>query len=116
MKNKVQKVNRFMKKIFTPKKMLIMAFMLFAVADAYATNTAGATAIGSASKTIGNYIGEVEPLIKAVAAIVGFIGALRIYNKWQNGDQDINKEIMGWAGSAIFLYLAPTFVKAMFGF
>ncbi|WP_346723571.1 DUF4134 family protein [Chryseobacterium balustinum] len=24
--------------------------------------------------------------------MVGFIGGLRVYNKWTNGDQDVNKE------------------------
>lgn len=113
MKNNIQKVNRFMKKIFTPKKMLIMAFILFAVVDAYATQTGGSTAINRATTNIKGYIGEIKVLIKAVGIIVGLIGGLRIYNKWSNGDQDINKEVTGWAGAALFLYLAPDFVESI---
>jgi len=54
-------------------------------------------------------------LIYVIGGVVGIIGALRIYNKWTNGDQDINKEILGWGGACLFLILAPTFVGAFFG-
>ena len=50
-----------------------------------------------------------------IGGIVGLIGGLRIYNKWTNGDQDINKEILGWGGAALFLILVPTFIGAFFG-
>jgi len=50
-----------------------------------------------------------------VGGIVGLIGGLRIYNKWTNGDQDINKEILGWGGACLFLILVPIFVGAFFG-
>ena len=43
-----------------------------------------------------------------------FIGGLRVYNKWTNGDQDVNKEILGYGGAMIFLIVVPEFVTAFF--
>jgi hypothetical protein len=51
----------------------------------------------------------------AIGGIVGVIGGIRIYNKWTNGDQDINKELVGWGGAALFLTLVPNFIGAFFG-
>ena len=75
----------------------------------------GAGAITSAANTIKTYWTPVSILIKVIGAVVGLIGGLRIYNKWTNGDQDINKEILGWGGACLFLFLVPTFVSAFFG-
>jgi hypothetical protein len=38
----------------------------------------------------------------------------RVYNKWTNGDQDVNKEILGYGGAMIFLIVVPEFVTAFF--
>jgi len=56
-----------------------------------------------------------KTFIQFVGGIVGLIGGLRIYNKWQNGDQDVNKEILGWGGACLFLTIVPTFVGSFFG-
>lgn len=75
----------------------------------------GGAAITSAANTIKTYWNPVKVLINVIGAVVGLIGGLRIYNKWTNGDQDINKEILGWGGACLFLFLVPTFVSAFFG-
>lgn len=73
-----------------------------------------AWAFERANSDIKGYIGDVVKLTKVVGMLVGVIGGLRIYNKWSNGDQDINKEVVGWGGSALFLILAPEFLSAIF--
>jgi capsular polysaccharide biosynthesis protein len=73
------------------------------------------TGINTATTTLKTYITPITSLAYVIAAIVGIIGAIRIYNKWQGGDRDINKEVMGYGGAAVFLLLAPTVVKAIFG-
>jgi hypothetical protein len=35
--------------------------------------------------------------------------------KWNSGDQDINKELMGWGASCLFLVLVGVIIKAFFG-
>lgn len=75
----------------------------------------GTSAISQAVAKIKSYWGDLKTLIYVIGGVVGLIGGLRIYNKWTNGDQDINKEILGWGGACIFLLLVPTFVGAFFG-
>ena len=53
--------------------------------------------------------------MSADGAVVGIIGGVRVYIKWNSGDQDINKDIMGWGGSCLFLVLVSVFIKAFFG-
>lgn len=74
----------------------------------------GETAITRAADSIKGYWGKLVTLIQVIGGIVGLIGGLRIYNKWTNGDQDINKEILAWGGACLFLILVPTFVNAFF--
>ena len=50
-----------------------------------------------------------------VDIIVGIVGAIRVYSKWNSGDQDINKELMGWGGSCVFLVVSAVIIKAFFG-
>ena len=75
----------------------------------------GGGAITDAANSIKSYWGPLKILIMMIGGIVGLIGGLRIYNKWTNGDQDINKEILGWGGACLFLILVPIFVGAFFG-
>jgi hypothetical protein len=38
-----------------------------------------------------------------------------VFIKWNNGDQDVQKELIGWAGSCIFLLLTGVTLKLFFG-
>ena len=75
----------------------------------------GAGAIDQATAEIADYAPAVGNLIQAIGAVVGIVGGIRIYNKWNNGDQDVNKELIGWGGACVFLILVPTFISAFFG-
>ncbi len=92
---------------------LLVAMLVLVVAPTFAQE--GAQGITTAATKIKKYWVPVTTLIHAIGAIVGLIGAVRIYNKWSNGDQDINKEIMGWGGACLFLIIAPTFIGSFFG-
>ncbi|MGE8425469.1 MAG: DUF4134 family protein, partial [Sphingobacterium siyangense] len=50
-----------------------------------------------------------------IGAVVGIVGGVRVYIKWNSGDNDINKELMGWGGSCLFLVLVSVVIKAFFG-
>src|ERR1700712_3968912 len=63
-------------------------------------------------KSAYTYVG---PLILAIGGVVGLAGGIRVYIKWNNGERDINKEIVGWAGSCVFLLLVGTILTAFFG-
>ena len=95
------------------RKQLLLVLLLGVVATPMFAQGAGA--ITDAANSIKTYWGPLKTLIMMIGGIVGLIGGLRIYNKWTNGDQDINKEILGWGGACLFLILVPIFVGAFFG-
>lgn len=75
----------------------------------------GAAALTNAASEVKSYWEPVKLIIMAVGGVVGLIGGVRIYNKWSNGDQDINKEVVGWGGACLFLIIVPQFVSSFFG-
>jgi uncharacterized membrane protein YidH (DUF202 family) len=50
-----------------------------------------------------------------LAAILGIIGAVRIYHNWQMGKQEITADVAAWFYAAIFMILAGAFLRAIFG-
>ncbi len=105
-------MKNFFKKNVTTKKVLTLSLTIMAITPAFAQG--GATAISNAASDITDYWDPVKLILKAVGGLVGFIGGLRVYNKWTNGDQDVNKEILGYGGAMIFLIVVPEFVTAFF--
>ncbi|MDZ7606845.1 MAG: DUF4134 domain-containing protein [Cyclobacteriaceae bacterium] len=75
----------------------------------------GALGIDAASSELVTYVDPVANMILILGAIVGLIGGIRVYIKWNSGDQDVQKSIMGWFGSCLFLILVGVVIKAFFG-
>ena len=105
-------MKNFIRKTVTKKKVLTLALVMLAMTPMLAQG--GATAISNAASDIKDYWDHIKLILKAVGGLVGFIGGLRVYNKWTNGDQDVNKEILGYGGAMIFLIVVPEFVTAFF--
>jgi hypothetical protein len=51
----------------------------------------------------------------AIGAVVGLIGAVKVYNKWSHGDHDTGKVAAAWFGACIFLVVVATVIKSFFG-
>lgn len=99
----------------TQKKGLVLSLLCLVALSTYATGgAAGGAAIDAAASTIRDYATPVGRLVQGIGAIVGVVGGVRIYNKWTNGDQDINKELIGYGGACVFLLMVPTFIAAFF--
>lgn len=90
--------------------LVVLALPLFTFAQ-----DAISTGLTSAGTKIKGYSGQVGTLILAIGGIVGLVGGIRVYTKWNNGDHEINKEVVGWAGSCVFLLLTGTILTAFFG-
>ncbi len=75
----------------------------------------GVTGLNTATTTLKTYVGPVTNITLVIGGIVGIVGAIRVYSKWNSGDQDINKELMGWGGSCVFLVVSALVIKAFFG-
>jgi hypothetical protein len=53
-------------------------------------------------------------VIYAIAALIGLIGGVVVYQKWSSGDPNTTKLVGAWFGSALFLAVVATFLRAMF--
>lgn len=97
------------------KKLLLVALLLGMAQAGFSQAGGGTTGINAATSSLTAYVDPVSTLTLAIGAVVGIIGGVRVYIKWNSGDQDINKEIMGWGGSCLFLVLVSVVIKAFFG-
>ena len=102
------------------KRMLMLAIVaVCAVAPALATgNTAGGTItgdLGGIGDTFAKYVGPVQKIVYALAAICAMIGAFTIYFKMSNGDQDVKKTIMLTIGGCVGLVTLATVLPRFFG-
>lgn len=89
--------------------------VLFLAAGLRVFPQGGTVGIEAATSSLTSYIDPISTLILAIGAVVGLIGGIRVYIKWNSGDQDINKELMSWGGSCLFLVLVSVVIKAFFG-
>lgn len=76
---------------------------------------AGVQGLDTAEEKLRMYVEPVCDIIMVLGGIVGIVGAIRVFTKWQNGDQDVTKSLMGWLGSCIFLVVGAIVVKKIFG-
>jgi hypothetical protein len=82
----------------------------------YAQSTAdGNAGINQANTTVRSYFDAGTNLMYAVGAILGLIGAVKVYQKWNHGDHDTGKVAAAWFGSCIFLVIVATVLKSFFG-
>ena len=96
------------------KKKLVLA-LLIAITQTAAFAQSGVNGLNTATTTLKTYVGPVTNTTLVIGGIVGLVGGLRVYSKWNSGDQDINKELMSWGGSCLFLVLVSVVIKAFFG-
>ena len=71
--------------------------------------------INEANTKVRSYFASGTNLMYAVGAIVGLIGAVKVYQKWNSGDQDTGRVAAAWFGSCVFLVVVVTVIKSFFG-
>src|SRR5215475_4632895 len=75
----------------------------------------GNTGINQANTMVRSYFDTGVNLMYAVGAILGLIGAVKVYQKWSHGDHDTGKVAASWFGSCIFLVVVATLLRSFFG-
>ncbi len=93
----------------------IKIFILLIIASTRLVIAQGALGIDAASSELMTYVDPIANMILILGAVVGLIGGVRVYIKWNSGDQDVQKAIMGWFGSCLFLIVVGIVIKAFFG-
>ncbi|WP_435406639.1 DUF4134 domain-containing protein [Pedobacter aquatilis] len=75
----------------------------------------GNAGIQEATNKVKGYFDTGCDLMYAIGAVVGIIGAIKVFNKWNAGEPDTNKVAAAWFGSCIFLVVVATVLKSFFG-
>ena len=78
-------------------------------------NDAGIGAFEQVTGTLTSYIPYVRSLCYALAGIVAVVGAISVYIKMNNEEQDVKKSIMMIVGACIFLIAAAEALPLFFG-
>ncbi|MFA6084668.1 DUF4134 domain-containing protein [Mucilaginibacter sp.] len=82
---------------------------------AYALAQDGNQGISQATTMVKGYFDTGCTLMYAIGAVVGIVGAIKVYQKWNAGEPDTGKVAASWFGSCIFLVVVATVIKSFFG-
>lgn len=107
MKKRSQKWNAFRRKLILTFSLVLTKVYLFA--------QDGNAGINEANTKVRSYFQAGTNLMYAVGAILGLIGAVKVYQKWNAGDHDTGKTAAAWFGSCVFLVVVTTVIRSFFG-
>ena len=94
------------------KGILSILFLIIGFAGFSQDGNAG---IQAATTNLTGYFATGVTLMYAVGAVLGLVGAIKVYQKWSHGDHDTSKVAASWFGSCIFLVIVATVLKSFFG-
>lgn len=104
---------RILAKVWLLAVTLTVYQMLLMVFDAQAQD--GNSGIQQATTMVKGYFDTGCNLMYAIGAVVGIVGAVKVYQKWNAGEPDTSKVAASWFGSCIFLVVVATVIKSFFG-
>lgn len=93
--------------------LLVLFLMLLVPFSVFSQD--GNAGIAEATNRVRSYFDTGCDLMYAIGAVVGIIGAIKVFNKWNAGEPDTNKVAAAWFGSCIFLVVVATVLKSFFG-
>jgi len=102
-----------MKKIINKTALLIASVFFYCQLKAQTAD--GNAGINEATTKVKSYFDTGCNLMYAIGAVVGIVGALKVYQKWNHGDHDTGKVAAAWFGSCVFLVIVATVLKSFFG-
>ncbi len=94
------------------KGMLLLASV---VSTLTAVAQDGAAGINEADSQVRSYFEPGTNLMYAIGAVVGLIGGVKVFQKWNAGEPDTGKVAAAWFGSCIFLVVVATVLQSFFG-
>jgi len=108
-----------MKKViqFTAKKgkALGLALLVYLLTITLSYAQDGNAGINEATMRVRSYFTTGTSLMYAIGAILGLVGAVKVYQKWNSGDPDTGKVAAAWFGSCVFLVIVATVLRSFFG-
>jgi hypothetical protein len=110
----METVKNGMRKFTQWGKCGLMLVVLLAV-SIYSRAQDGNAGINAANTAVRGYFDSGTTLMYAIGALLGLIGAVKVYQKWNAGDPDTSKVAAAWFGSCVFLVVVATVIKSFFG-
>jgi len=111
--NKIMNMKRM--KLKRELKVRVAHLVFFLLLSAAAFSQDGNAGINQANTQVRSYFDSGTNLMYAVGAILGLIGAVKVYSKWNHGDPDTGKVAAAWFGSCVFLVVVATVIRSFFG-
>jgi hypothetical protein len=96
-------------------KALGLALIVYLITYALAEAQDGNAGINEATMRVRSYFATGTNLMYAIGAILGLVGAVKVYQKWNSGDPDTGKVAAAWFGSCVFLVIMATVLRSFFG-
>ena len=96
-------------------KAFALALTVYCLSYVLAYAQDGNAGINEANMRVRSYFDTGTNLMFAVGAVLGLIGAVKVYQKWNSGDPDTGRVAGAWFGSCIFLVVVSTVLKSFFG-
>jgi hypothetical protein len=82
------------------KKIKAIIALLFIATVSLAQD--GNAGINEATNQVKSYFATGTNLMYAIGAIVGLVGAIKVYKKWNDGEHDTGKVASSWFGMYFF--------------
>ncbi len=117
----IKKIAKKIKGFFGNERVQMFCMMMLVGSVAmFAQNSAGhyeagTTALTTVTEEIAKYVPIVVKLCYAIAGVVAIVGAISVYIKMNNEEQDVKKSIMMIVGACIFLVAAAQALPLFFG-
>ena len=89
--------------------------VIFLLMTLYSQAQDGNAGLEEADAKVRSYFDSGCNLMYAVGAVLGLVGAIKVYSKWNHGDPDTGKVAAAWFGSCVFLVVVATVIKSFFG-
>lgn len=109
------KLKMIQRKLNRRQQICLAYLLLFLLTGLVVFAQDGNAGINEANTRVRSYFAAGTNLMYAVGAIVGLIGAVKVYNKWNSGDPDTGKVAAAWFGSCVFLVVVATVIRSFFG-
>ena len=75
----------------------------------------GNQGLSQANTMVRGYYDMATNLMFAIGAILGIVGAIRVFSMWVRGDERMGHTAAMWFGAMIFLVVVATIIKSFFG-
>jgi hypothetical protein len=102
-----------LQKMYVPGVMLAAALVV--CLGGYAQTADGNAGLTEANTLVKSYFTAATTLLYAIGAIMGLVGAIRVYSLFISHDQRLMGAIFIWFGGCIFLVVVASVIQSFFG-